>query len=70
MIPLPRWKANPLSEEDAFYQEGSHVMAPYPQTSHFHKKVVEVTPDTPSEVLLTLTYSHYMTYFILLIYIQ
>ena len=61
MIPLPHWRANPLSEEDALHKEGSHVMALYPQTTCFYKGVVAATPDTPSEVLLILIYSNILT---------
>ncbi|VDN02917.1 unnamed protein product [Thelazia callipaeda] len=46
LIPLPRWRADPLRDSHAFFPVGAIVLALYPQTTCFYKGVIDRTPDT------------------------
>lgn len=54
VVPLPHWRANPLTQEELLHKEGCHVMALYPQTTCFYKGVVAASPETPSEDYIVL----------------
>jgi len=38
MVPLPHWRANPLSEEDALHKEGRRRFLPIWDENDFHPK--------------------------------
>ncbi|KAF6773536.1 hypothetical protein AHF37_07171 [Paragonimus kellicotti] len=44
VIPLPKWKANPVTNPEAIFPKGSTVFALYPQTTCFYKAVVDEVP--------------------------
>ncbi|EJW88014.1 hypothetical protein WUBG_01075 [Wuchereria bancrofti] len=46
MIPLPRWRADPLRDSHALFPVGAIVLALYPQTTCFYKGVIDQLPVT------------------------
>ncbi|CAH8507836.1 unnamed protein product [Schistosoma rodhaini] len=44
VIPLPKWKANPITNPEAIFNKGSTVLALYPQTTCFYKAIVDEIP--------------------------
>ncbi|TPP56314.1 putative histone acetyltransferase saga associated factor sgf29, partial [Fasciola gigantica] len=44
VIPLPKWKANPVTHPDAIFTKGTAVFALYPQTTCFYKAIVDEVP--------------------------
>lgn len=42
MIPLPRWRADPMRDSHALFPVGAIVLALYPQTTCFYKVINEV----------------------------
>lgn len=40
LIPLPKWKANPLSDKHALFVKNAVVLALYPQTTCFYKGTI------------------------------
>ncbi|TGZ68543.1 hypothetical protein CRM22_004217 [Opisthorchis felineus] len=44
VIPLPKWKANPVTNPEAIFPKGTTVFALYPQTTCFYKAVVDEVP--------------------------
>lgn len=54
VVPLPLWRANPLTDPDAIFPKDSLVLALYPQTTCFYRGVVSEAPTTPQEDYLIL----------------
>lgn len=54
VVPLPLWRANPLTDADAIFPKDSFVLALYPQTTCFYRGVVSEAPTTPQEDYLIL----------------
>lgn len=54
VVPLPLWRANPLTDPDAIFQKDSFVLALYPQTTCFYRGIVSESPQTPSDDYLIL----------------
>ncbi|KAF8570104.1 hypothetical protein P879_05922 [Paragonimus westermani] len=50
VIPLPKWKANPVTNPEAIFPKGSTVFALYPQTTCFYKAIVDEVPVHVSSV--------------------
>ncbi|MCP9265310.1 SAGA-associated factor 29 [Dirofilaria immitis] len=46
MIPLPRWRADPMRDRHALFPVGAIVLALYPQTTCFYKGVIDQLPIT------------------------
>uniref|UniRef100_A0A095B307 SAGA-associated factor 29-like protein n=1 Tax=Schistosoma haematobium TaxID=6185 RepID=A0A095B307_SCHHA len=44
VIPLPKWKANPITNPEAIFNKGATVLALYPQTTCFYKAIVDEIP--------------------------
>ncbi|KAH8860845.1 SAGA-associated factor 29 [Schistosoma japonicum] len=44
VIPLPKWKANPITNPEAIFKKGVTVLALYPQTTCFYKAIVDEIP--------------------------
>ncbi|VDP74064.1 unnamed protein product [Schistosoma curassoni] len=44
IIPLPKWKANPITNPEAIFNKGATVLALYPQTTCFYKAIVDEIP--------------------------
>nr|CAH8840520.1 unnamed protein product [Trichobilharzia regenti] len=44
VIPLPKWKANPVTHPEAIFKKGTTVLALYPQTTCFYKAIVDEIP--------------------------
>lgn len=44
VIPLPKWKANPVTHPEAIFPKGTAVFALYPQTTCFYKAIVDEVP--------------------------
>jgi SAGA-associated factor 29 len=49
VVPLPLWRANPLTDPDAIFPKDSFVLALYPQTTCFYRGIVSEAPSTPQE---------------------
>ncbi|VIO89753.1 CG30390-PA, putative [Brugia malayi] len=49
MIPLPRWRADPLRDSHALFPVGAIVLALYPQTTCFYKGVIDQVPVTAAD---------------------
>jgi SAGA-associated factor 29 len=49
IVPLPLWRANPLTDPDAIFPKDSCVLALYPQTTCFYRGIVSESPQTPLE---------------------
>lgn len=54
VVPLPLWRANPLTDPDAIFPKDSLVLALYPQTTCFYRGVISEAPTTPQEDYLIL----------------
>jgi SAGA-associated factor 29 len=54
IVPLPLWRANPLTDPQAIFQKESIVLALYPQTTCFYRGIVHESPQTPHEDYLIL----------------
>jgi SAGA-associated factor 29 len=54
VVPLPLWRANPLTDPDAIFPKDSFVLALYPQTTCFYRGIVSESPQTPLEDYLIL----------------
>lgn len=54
VIPLPLWRANPLTDPEAIFAKDSFVLALYPQTTCFYRGIVSESPSTPQEDYLIL----------------
>lgn len=54
VVPLPLWRANPLTDPDAIFPKDSLVLALYPQTTCFYRGIVSEAPTTPQEDYLIL----------------
>lgn len=54
VVPLPLWRANPLTDPNAIFPKDSLVLALYPQTTCFYRGVVSEAPTTPQEDYLIL----------------
>jgi len=49
IVALPKMKANPLTHPDALFQEGTLVMALYPQTTCFYRALIHQPPQRPQD---------------------
>jgi SAGA-associated factor 29 len=49
ILPLPLWRANPITDADAIFAKDSMVLALYPQTTCFYRGIVSESPTTPHE---------------------
>lgn len=49
MIPLPRWRADPMRDSHALFPVNAIVLALYPQTTCFYKGVIDRVPETASD---------------------
>ncbi len=49
VIPLPTMRANPETNPEALYVQGTVVMAIYPQTTCFYKGVIKEQPGSAAE---------------------
>ena len=54
IVPLPLWRANPLTDIDAIFPKDSVVLALYPQTTCFYRGIIAESPQTPLEDYLIL----------------
>lgn len=54
IVPLPLWRANPLTDPEAIFPKDSFVLALYPQTTCFYRGIVYEAPQTPQEDYLIL----------------
>lgn len=54
VVPLPLWRANPLTDNEAIFQKDATVLALYPQTTCFYRGIVSQPPHTPQEEYLIL----------------
>lgn len=54
VVPLPLWRANPLTDPDAIFPKDSLVLALYPQTTCFYRGIISESPTTPQEDYLIL----------------
>ncbi|CAF0735560.1 unnamed protein product [Brachionus calyciflorus] len=54
IVPLPLWRANPLTDSNAIFPKDSLVLALYPQTTCFYRGIVSESPQTPQEDYLIL----------------
>ena len=54
VVPLPLWRANPLTDPEAIFPKDSLVLALYPQTTCFYRGIVSESPQTPQEDYLIL----------------
>ena len=54
VVPLPLWRANPLTDPDAIFPKDSVVLALYPQTTCFYRGIISESPQTPLEDYLIL----------------
>jgi SAGA-associated factor 29 len=54
VVPLPLWRANPLTDKEAIFQKDATVLALYPQTTCFYRGIVSEPPHTPQEEYLIL----------------
>ena len=54
IVPLPLWRANPLTDLDAIFPKDSVVLALYPQTTCFYRGIIAESPQTPLEDYLIL----------------
>lgn len=54
IVPLPLWRANPLTDPEAIFPKESLVLALYPQTTCFYRGIVSEAPQTPQEDYLIL----------------
>lgn len=53
-MPLPHWRANPLSDPNAIFPKESFVLALYPQTTCFYRGIISESPQTPQDDYLIL----------------
>jgi SAGA-associated factor 29 len=49
VVPLPLWRANPITDEMCIFKVGSIVLALYPQTTCFYRGLVNEIPSTPQD---------------------
>jgi len=49
VVPLPLWRANPLTDPQAIFPKDSFVLALYPQTTCFYRGIVYEAPQTPQD---------------------
>ncbi len=49
VVPLPLWRANPLTDPNAIFPKESFVLALYPQTTCFYRGIISEVPATPQE---------------------
>lgn len=54
IVPLPHWRANPLTDPNAIFPKESFVLALYPQTTCFYRGIVSESPQTPQDDYLIL----------------
>lgn len=54
VVPLPLWRANPVTDPEAIFPKDSFVLALYPQTTCFYRGIVSEAPQTPLEDYLIL----------------
>ena len=54
VVPLPLWRANPLTDPEAIFPKDSLVLSLYPQTTCFYRGIVSESPQTPQEDYLIL----------------
>jgi SAGA-associated factor 29 len=54
VVPLPLWRANPLTDIEAIFPKDAIVLALYPQTTCFYRGIVSEPPRTPQEDYLIL----------------
>ena len=54
VVPLPLWRANPITDESCIFKVGSTVLALYPQTTCFYKALISEMPNTPQDDYLIL----------------
>ena len=61
IVPLPLWRANPLTDIEAIFPKDSIVLALYPQTTCFYRGIVSEAPRTPqSDYLILFEDSSYL----------
>jgi SAGA-associated factor 29 len=49
VVPLPLWRANPLTDIEAIFPKDAIVLALYPQTTCFYRGIVSEPPRTPQD---------------------
>lgn len=49
VVPLPLWRANPLTDPQAIFLKDSFVLALYPQTTCFYRGIVYEAPQSPQD---------------------
>lgn len=49
VVPLPLWRANPLTDPQAIFPKDSFVLALYPQTTCFYRGIVYEAPQSPQD---------------------
>ncbi len=54
VVPLPLWRANPLSDPEAIFPKDTIVLALYPQTTCFYRGIIYESPQTPQDDYLIL----------------
>lgn len=54
VVPLPLWRANPITDTEAIFPKDAIVLALYPQTTCFYRGIVSEPPRTPQEDYLIL----------------
>jgi SAGA-associated factor 29 len=54
VVPLPLWRANPLTDPEAIFSKDSIVLALYPQTTCFYRGIIHESPRTPQDDYLIL----------------
>ena len=54
VVPLPLWRANPITDEECIFKVHSIVLALYPQTTCFYRGLVSEIPNTPQDDYLIL----------------
>jgi len=54
VVPLPLWRANPITDKEAIFQKDATVLALYPQTTCFYRGICSQPPHTPQEDYLIL----------------
>nr|VZI05378.1 unnamed protein product [Spirometra erinaceieuropaei] len=53
VIPLPKWKADPVVNPEAIFPKGTVVLALYPQTTCFYRALVDKSPSHVRLCLIT-----------------